>query len=210
MFLLPFPDTLIVDSNIGGDKQWQGTWRVGRPRPPDRSVFIAYSRIGVDHQRQTIETLGVKVSILGRGITYISEGDTDSDSHWDEDGGLPTVIGITHEQSVGIGSDELTIFPWDPGVHLVRGLFHLMTVQVALESNILHSWMVLRGLAGTCSMWRNRFSLLILVIEYGGGWADDNFTEIPLHVQLLDNMLSFHRYFSMRIQEWGIQYVYFE
>jgi hypothetical protein len=118
----------------------------------------------------------VMVSILGHGIADISEGDTDSDSHWDEDGGLPTVISMTHEQLVRIGSDELPIFPWDPGVHLVSGLFHLMMAQVAPESNILHSWMVLRGLAGNCSMWRDRFSLLILMIEYGGGWADDDST----------------------------------
>jgi hypothetical protein len=38
-----------------------------------------------------------------------------------------------------IGSDELPIFPWDPGVHLVSRLFHLMMAQVAPKSNILHS-----------------------------------------------------------------------
>jgi hypothetical protein len=54
----------------------QGTWRVGRSRPPDMRVFIAYKRIGVDHKRHTVETLGVMVSILGHGTTYISEGDT--------------------------------------------------------------------------------------------------------------------------------------
>jgi hypothetical protein len=97
MFLLSFHDTFIIDNNIGGDRQWRGTWRVGRLRSPDRNVFIAYNRIGVDRQRQTIETLSVMVSILGRGITDISEGDTDSDSHWDKDGGLPTIISMTHE-----------------------------------------------------------------------------------------------------------------
>jgi hypothetical protein len=59
-------------------------------------------------------------------------------------------------------------------------------------------------------MWRDRFSLLILMIKYGGGWADDDSIEIPLQVQLLDSMTNFHRYSSMRIQEWGIWYVYFE
>ena len=59
-------------------------------------------------------------------------------------------------------------------------------------------------------MGKDRFSLLILMIEYGDGWADDDSTEIPLQVQLLDSRPSFHRYFNMRIQEWGIQYVYFE
>jgi hypothetical protein len=96
----------------------------------------------VDHQRQTVQTLGVMVSILGHGTTDISEGDTDSDSHGDEHGGLPTVISMTHEQLVGIGSDGLPIFPWDPRVHLVSRLFHLMMAQVAPESNILHSWIV--------------------------------------------------------------------
>jgi hypothetical protein len=163
-----------------------------------------------DHQRQIVETLSVMVSILGHGIADISEGDTDSDSHWDEDGGLPTFISMTHEQLMGIGNDELPMLPWDLGVHLVSGLFHLMMAQVAPESNILHSWMVLRGLAGTCSMWRDRFSLLILMIEYGGGWADVDSIEIPLQVHLLDNRPSFHRYVSMGIQKWGIQYVYFE
>jgi hypothetical protein len=208
--LLALFDTFIIDSSAGGDRQGQGTWRVGRPRPPDRRVFIAYNNIGVDHQRQTVETLGVMVSILGHGIADISEGDTDSDSHGDEHGGLPTVISMTHEQLVGIGSDELPILPWDPGVHLVSRLFHLMMAQVAPESNILHSWMVLRGLAGACPMERDNFSLLILMIEYGDGWADVASTEVLLQMQLLDSRSSFHRYFSMRIQEWGIQYVYCE
>ena len=35
LFLLAFPDTFIIDNNIGGDRQWQGTWRVGRQRPPN-------------------------------------------------------------------------------------------------------------------------------------------------------------------------------
>jgi hypothetical protein len=51
IFMISFLDTFIIDNNTGGDRQWQGTWRVGRLRPPDRSVFIAYNRIGVDHQR---------------------------------------------------------------------------------------------------------------------------------------------------------------
>ena len=36
------------------------------------------------------------VSILGHGIVDILKGDTDSDSHWDEDGGLPIIISMTH------------------------------------------------------------------------------------------------------------------
>ena len=163
-----------------------------------------YNGVQEDHQRLTYEALGVMESIFGHGTEDISEVDTDLDSHWDEDGGLLTVISMTHEQLVVIGSDELPMLPWDMGVHLVSGLFHLMMAQVAPERNILHSWMVLRGLAGTCSMWRDKFSLLILMIEYGGGWTDVDSIEIPLQVQLLDSRPSFHRYFSMRIQEWGI------
>jgi hypothetical protein len=50
IFMIAFLDTFIIDNSIGGARQWQGTWRVGRLRPPDRSVLIAYNRIGVDHQ----------------------------------------------------------------------------------------------------------------------------------------------------------------
>jgi hypothetical protein len=96
----------------------------------------------------------------------------------------------------GIGSEELPSFPWDPGVHLVSRLFHLMMAQVASESNILHSWMVLRGLAGACPMRRDRFSLLICMIEYGDGWAYVVSTEIPLQVQLLDSKVQFSQIFQ--------------
>jgi hypothetical protein len=49
IFMVAFPDTFIIDNNAGGARQWQGTWRVGSLRPPDRSVLIAYSKIGVGH-----------------------------------------------------------------------------------------------------------------------------------------------------------------
>jgi hypothetical protein len=116
------------------------------------SAFTTYSRIGVDHHRQTIETLCVMVSILGHGIANISEGDTDTYSHGDEHGGIPTVIIMTQESLVGIGSDKLPSFPWDPGVHFVIRLFHLMMTQVASKSHILHFGLVLSGLAGACPM----------------------------------------------------------
>jgi hypothetical protein len=97
MFLLAFPNTFITDSSMRRDRHWQRTWRVGRPRPPDKSAFMAYSRIGVDHRRQTVETLCRMVSIIGQGIADISEGDTDTNSHEDEHGGLSTVISVTQE-----------------------------------------------------------------------------------------------------------------
>jgi hypothetical protein len=115
---------------------------------------------------------------------------------------------MAQQQLVGIGSGELPNFPWDPGIHLVGSLLHLMMVWVAPASNILHSWIVLRGLAWDLFYMARQFSLLILTIEYGGGFADFGSTGIPLQVRLLDSRPNPYRYFSMRIQEWGIQYVY--
>jgi hypothetical protein len=182
IYLLAFPDTSIIDSSTGGDRQWQGTWRVGTPRPLDRSVFIAYSRTGMDHQRQIVEALSMMESILDHRTEDISEIDTDSDSPWDEDGGFLIVISMVHQQLVGIGSDELPNLPWDPGVNLVKDLLDLMRVRVVPASSRLHSWITLRGLVGICSMWRDRFSLLIIVIEFGDGWEDFGSTGIPLQV----------------------------
>jgi hypothetical protein len=66
-------------------------------RPPDKSVFIAYNKIGVDHQRPIVEALGMTEGILGHGIEDISEVDTYSDSHWDEDGGISIVTSRAHQ-----------------------------------------------------------------------------------------------------------------
>jgi hypothetical protein len=59
-------------------------------------------------------------------------------------------------------------------------------------------------------MERDSFSLLIIMIEHGDGWADTTSTEIILQMQILDNRSSCHGYSILRIQEWGIQYVYME
>jgi hypothetical protein len=91
--------------------------------------LISFIRIGVDHQGQTIEALGMMGSILGHGTEDISEVATYSDSHWDEGGLLSTMTSRAHQQLVGIGSDELPNLTWDPGVHLVNSLFHLMRIQ---------------------------------------------------------------------------------
>ena len=90
--------------------------------------MIAYIKIGVDHQAQTVEALGMMASILGHGTKDISKVATYSDSHWDEGGVILTVTGRAHQQLVGIGSDELPNLTWDPGVHLVNSLFHLMRI----------------------------------------------------------------------------------
>jgi hypothetical protein len=107
IFMIASPDTFIIDNSAGGARQWQGTWRVGKLRPLDRSVLIAYSRIGVGHQGQIVEALGVMESILGHGTEDISEVASYSNSHCDEGGGLSTVTSRAHQQLVGIGSDEL-------------------------------------------------------------------------------------------------------
>jgi len=107
-------------------------------RPPNNSVFITYKRIGVCHQRRTIEALGVKESILGHGIRDISEVDTYLDSHWDDDGGISTVTSRAHQQLVGIGSDGLPNLTWDMGVHLVSSLIHLMRIHyVHFEQTVM-------------------------------------------------------------------------
>jgi hypothetical protein len=108
---------------------------------------------------------------------------------------------VTHQQLVGIGSDELPNLLGDPGVQLVSSLLHLMMVRVAPESNILHYGTILRGLARTCSMWQDMFSLLTLMIEYRDGWEDFDSKGIPSQAQLLDSRPNYHRYFSMRIQD---------
>jgi hypothetical protein len=146
---------------------------------------MEHNNIGVDLERHTVKTLCVMMSIVGYGITNISEGDTDPDFHGDEHGGFSTIISMTQEQLVGIGSDKLPSLPWDPGVHLVSRLCHLMMDQVEPESHILHSGLVLRGLAGACSMERDNFSFLILMIEYEDGWADITSIEVLLPMQLL-------------------------
>jgi hypothetical protein len=77
--MLAFPDTFIIDNIIGGDKQWQGPWRVGRQRPPDESDLIIYRRIGVVHLRQSYEAWGVMESILIHGTEYVPEVGTSSE-----------------------------------------------------------------------------------------------------------------------------------
>jgi hypothetical protein len=72
--------------------------------------------------------------------------------------------------------------PWDPRVHLVSSFLHFIMVWVVPERNILHSWIILRGLDGTCSRWQDRFSLLILIIEYGDGWEYFDSIMVPLQV----------------------------
>jgi hypothetical protein len=197
MSLLPFPDTFIMDNNMRRDRQRQRAWRVHGPRPPDRSTFTASSRIEVDHHRQPVETWCVMVSTIGQMIA-------------DEHRELLTVISLIQEQLEEIGSDKLPSLPWDPGVQLISGVFHYMVTQIAPESHTLHQGSVWSGSAGIGLIERSNFSLLIIMIKHGDGWTCTSSTEMSLQIQFLDSRSNGHRDFSLRIQEWRIQYTYRE
>jgi hypothetical protein len=121
---------------------------------------------------------------------------------------IPTVISMAQQHSLGIGSGGLPNWLWDPGIHLVGSLLHFLMDRVAPASGLLHSWIVMRGLARIRSIWRDKFSLLVPRIRYGGGFADFGSAGTPLQIMLLDSRPSLYRYFSTGFQEWGIQYVY--
>jgi hypothetical protein len=82
MSLLPFPNTFIMDNNMRRDRQWQRAWTVHRSRPPDRSTFMASSRIEVDRHRKPVETWCMMVSTIGQMIA-------------DDHRGLQTMISLT-------------------------------------------------------------------------------------------------------------------
>jgi hypothetical protein len=74
-----------------------------------------------------------------------------------------------------------------------------MMNQVAPESHILHFGFVLSGIAGTCPMEQDSFSLLITMIKHGDSWVDTISTEVLLQMQLMDTRSSRHRYSSLRV-----------
>jgi hypothetical protein len=98
----------------------------------------------------------------------------------DECSGLPTVIIPVQEQLAETRSDKLPSFPWDLGVHLVSRMFHYMTTQVAPKSHTLHLGLVWSGSAGTCSMGRDLFFLLIIMIGNGDIWKSTSYTEVSM------------------------------
>jgi hypothetical protein len=120
---LPLQQHIVMRGHLRSISSCMGdeTWRVVRPKPPDMSAFTAYSRTEVGRDGQTVEALCVMMSIIGQMIADNSEADTDTDTHEDEHGGLPTVISLTQEQPAETGSDKLPSFPWDPGVILLAG-----------------------------------------------------------------------------------------
>jgi hypothetical protein len=48
------------------------------------------------------------------------------------------------------------------------------------------------------------------MIRHGDDWAGTPSTKMFSQMQFLDNRSNSHRYFSLRIQEWRIQYIYRE
>jgi hypothetical protein len=84
----------------------------------------------------------------------------------------PTIIGMAQQHSGGIGSGGLPNWLWDPGILLVGSLLHFLMDQVVPTSGLLHSWIVMRGLARIRSIWQDKFSLLVPIIGYGVGFAD--------------------------------------
>jgi hypothetical protein len=81
---------------------------------------------------------------------------------------------------VGIGSCGLPNWLWDLRIHLVGSLLHFLMDHVVLTSGLLHSWIFMRGIAGIHSIWRDKFSLLVPRIKYGGGFVDFGSTRTPL------------------------------
>jgi hypothetical protein len=88
---------------------------------------------------------------------------------------IPTVISMAQQHSLGIGSGGLPNWLWDPWIHLVGSLLHFLMDRVEPASGLLHSWIVMRGLARIRSIWRDMFSLLVP----GSGMAVDLQTLVP-------------------------------
>ena len=84
---------------------------MSRLRLYDRITFTTYNRSEVDRVRQTVQTWCVMVSIIDQVMT-------------DECRGISTVINLAQEKLAETRSDKIPSFPWDPGVHLVRKMFH--------------------------------------------------------------------------------------
>jgi hypothetical protein len=120
------------------------------------------------------------------------------------------MINMTHEQLAEIGSDKLPSLPWDLRVHFVSRMFHyMMTLGCAREPHT-PPWVGLEWACRDLSYGARQFSLLIIMIGHGDGGEGTTSTEMFLQMQFLDSRSNCHRYFSLRIQEWGIQYIYRE
>jgi hypothetical protein len=93
---------------------------------------------------------------------------------------IPMVISVAQRESVGIGDGGLLIWLWDLRIHLIGRLLQILIMINVTMIGLFHFWNVMRGDAETYSIWRNIFSFMIPRIESGSGFADFDFTEMPL------------------------------
>jgi hypothetical protein len=81
----------------------------------------------------------------------------------------------------------------------------MMINIVVIVMGLLHYWDAMRGDAKTYSTWRDRFSLPIHKIEFGNGFANLDFTEMPFQDMVHGSGFSPYRYFSVGFQERRMQ-----
>jgi hypothetical protein len=154
------------------------------------SIFTTSSRIEVDRHRKLVETKCVMVRIIGQVIA-------------NEHIGLLTVISLTQKQLQEIGSNKLPSLQWDLDVHLASRMFYYRVTRVTPKRHICHNGLVWSEPTGICPIERGKFSLLIITIGHGDGWAGNLSTEMSSEMQFLDSRSNGHRYFSLRTHEWG-------
>jgi hypothetical protein len=112
-------------------------------------------------------------------------------------------ISMAQYKSVRIGNGGLLIWMWDPGIHLIDRLLQILIMinRVVTVIGLFQFWNVMRDVE-THSIWRNKFSLSILPrIESSNGFANFDFTEMPLQDMIHGSMFISFRHFNLGIQE---------
>ena len=76
---------------------------------------------------------------------------------------IQTMLDLFIYFSVGIGTDGIPIWKWDPGIHLSNGLLQvsLITETIEVVLSLYHCGDVLRGVFEFYSIWQGSFSLTI-------------------------------------------------
>jgi hypothetical protein len=88
---------------------------------------------------------------------------------------------FTEGSTIVIGSGDLPIWWWHPGIHPNNGLLQMRMVIDKVEAMIGLRCCgdVVRGVVEIFSIWRDSFSLMIPKIEYSCGLAGSDFTKMP-------------------------------
>jgi hypothetical protein len=117
------------------------------------------------------------------------------------------VINVAHRELVGIGDGGILIWLWDPRIHLIGRLIPILIMinMVVIVIGLFRFWNVMRGDVETYSIWRNIFSLSIPKIEFGSGFADFEFTKMPLQDMIHGSGFISFRNFILRFQDKRIQ-----